>query len=138
MAIILLMALPVGAFCREQVFRSDADGCGTLLRIEGDRYVLETWRMDGERTKTTGAVIQDERSVTLRSEGQRELKRYMKKTVDGVLYLVAPGRERDLEDAAKERDRYIRTTSLGAFWREMPYSESQTQANKLPDTTRGK
>jgi hypothetical protein len=129
-AVGLYCMLHLAALGREQVFRRDGDGSGEFLKIEGDRYEIESWHMDGRRTKVEGLAIQDDRSVTLVQKGTKGTQPFSKHTVDGVLYLVRASDEKRFAEAKEEPDWYIRSIALGSFFHKMPLRQKTEKANQ--------
>ena len=143
--LICLLTIPAIAHCSERWFRKDGDGVNWVLMLDGQRYEIEFYRMDGRRTKAEGVTEETESSITFKEkptpDGPTTVPsgRFLKKKVGDDLYLVREKDEKEFKEAVDEKDRFLRSVFLGGYFHQVPVKpfSQQRRANKAVQTTPG-
>jgi hypothetical protein len=135
-AAILLFLLPTVAFGSEAWFRRDADEVRWLLVIDGGHFLVESGDLSGKRIKVEGVASDAGSSIIFQDAASSAStsivhgKRFLKKKVGDILYLVEEQREKEFAECVDEKEEFLRHMFLGNFLHQIAKPKPEkTEAN---------
>ncbi len=138
-AALFFLVAPAIAFGSDLWFRRDADTISWILHLEGERYQIETCHFSGQQTKAEGVATVAESAITFKdtspaaSPSLVHAKRFLKRKLGDVLYLVEAQREKEFIEATEEKEEFLRRMFLRNFLHQISKPAAEKRgANHAP------